>query len=63
MAMSEANPLSTRLLAPLWEAAALAIWRHGVHFIRTVVGGSPFKTFAGAEEACNTMLKHLAKQN
>jgi hypothetical protein len=23
------------------------------------IGGSPFKTFADAEEACNAMLKHL----
>ena len=25
--------------------------------------GSPFKTFVEAEEACNTMLKHLTKPN
>jgi hypothetical protein len=25
------------------------------------IGGSPFKTFAEAEEACNAMLKHLTK--
>jgi hypothetical protein len=24
------------------------------------IAGSPFKTFAGAEDACNTMLKYLA---
>lgn len=28
-----------------------------------MIGGSPFKTFAEAEEACNAMLKHLTKQN
>jgi len=27
------------------------------------IGGSPFNTFAEAEEACNTMLKYLTKQN
>jgi hypothetical protein len=27
------------------------------------IGGSPFKTFAEAEEACGAMLKHLTKQN
>ncbi|TYO67192.1 hypothetical protein FXV83_07770 [Bradyrhizobium hipponense] len=27
------------------------------------IGGSPFKTFAEAEEACDTMLKHLMRQN
>lgn len=26
------------------------------------LGGSPFNTFAEAEEACNTMLKHLTKK-
>lgn len=27
------------------------------------IGGSPFKTLADAEEACNTMLKHLKREN
>ncbi|OAF18563.1 MULTISPECIES: hypothetical protein [Bradyrhizobium] len=27
------------------------------------IGGSPFKTFAEAEEACTTMLKHLERQD
>jgi hypothetical protein len=27
------------------------------------IGGSPFKTFADAEQACNTMLKHLKREN
>jgi hypothetical protein len=26
------------------------------------IGGSPFKTFAEAEQACNTMLQHLNKE-
>jgi len=27
------------------------------------IGGSPFKTLADAEEACNTLLKHLKSTN
>ncbi len=27
------------------------------------IGGSPFKTFAEAEEACNTILKHLTRRD
>jgi hypothetical protein len=27
------------------------------------IGGSPFKTFTEAEEACNAMLKHLTKND
>jgi hypothetical protein len=38
------------------------MWRHGARSIRSGavrIGGSPFKTFAEAQEACNTMLEHL----
>ena len=46
------------------RAGYLASWRP-LHQSRGAikVGGSPFKTFAGAEEACNTMLKHLTSKN
>ena len=27
------------------------------------IGGSPFKTFAEAEQACNIMLKHLTRED
>ena len=27
------------------------------------IGGSPFKTFAEAEDACNTMLKYLTSED
>jgi hypothetical protein len=40
----------------------VASWRP-INFNRPAirVGGSPFKTFAEAEKACETMLAHLAK--
>jgi hypothetical protein len=42
----------------------LASWRP-LHQCRGAIkiGGSPFKMFTEAEEACNTVLKHLTKQN
>ena len=41
----------------------VASWRP-IHHQKTSaikIGGSPFKTFAEAEEACRAMLKHLTK--
>ena len=42
----------------------LASWRP-LHQSRGAIkiGGSPFKTFAEAEEASNLILKHLTQQN
>ena len=46
------------------RAGYLASWRP-IHQCRGAIkiGGSPFKIFAEAEEACNSVLKHLTKQN
>ena len=40
----------------------VASWR-SINFNRTAirVGGSPFKTFAEAEKACEAMVAHLTK--
>ena len=42
----------------------MASWRRIHQSIGAIkIGGSPFSTFAEAEEACNVMLKHLLSES
>ncbi|MGY8682116.1 hypothetical protein [Bradyrhizobium sp. Ec3.3] len=46
------------------RAGYVASWRRAIGGSGAIkIGGSPFKTFAEADEACKTMLMHLNRDH